>query len=639
MNVEGYVQSHHLSASCLSCVSRCPRRYFYMYGQSLWKQSTVPALEFGQAIHAGLAPCYANDLASAMAKFKAVWGERDELGDDKRSTSRALVMFKAFSSNHRPGVSLYTIVKPLSQLPVDDLVSENELPFALDVGLDIPLVGRIDAIGKHRDDQSVWAVEYKGQPLDAMVVTPFGLMKMGDLVVGDLVVGSDGMPTSIEAIHPLGKKPTYEITFSDGSSTQCTDDHLWTVYYRSSGEKVVSKTMEMKHIRSTYNRSRTYWIPSISPVLFQEQPVPLPPYLLGVGLGDGDFSASIRVSTGDEEIITRIRREWQIGEVGTDKRNGMHMFVALDTAKILRSLGLDGVKSKDKFIPSCYLYNTEDVRLKVLQGLMDTDGSVTNRGTPLFTTTSPALAEGVKFIVESLGGVCRVHAYPAMLRGVCYGAMFHCQMNLPDRERVFLLLRKRDKVTKVEDGVQNKWKRRIVRIEYVGEKECQCIKVGNKDGLYATDSFILTHNTTSELSTRFMVGFSLSPQVLAYTLALKANNPMPELEVKGCIVEAIQSSKYKIDTLALPVYVRDHSLKAFVEWVKWEYAMIRRCEQAGEWPQNFQACTPYSGFGMPGYTCDFQPLCMVEDWAMLRSMFEVRPRKEFVLHATTSQSP
>lgn len=38
--------------------------------------------------------------------------------------------------------------------------------------------------------------------------------------------------------------------------------------------------------------------------------------------------------------------------------------------------------------------------------------------------------------------------------------------------------------------------RRIVSIEYVGKKEMQCIEVSNKDGLFLTNNFVVTHNSS-----------------------------------------------------------------------------------------------------------------------------------------------
>jgi phosphate starvation-inducible PhoH-like protein len=45
-------------------------------------------------------------------------------------------------------------------------------------------------------------------------------------------------------------------------------------------------------------------------------------------------------------------------------------------SEALRALGLWGTRSSERFVPEDYLWNTSEVRLGVLQGLLDSDGSV-----------------------------------------------------------------------------------------------------------------------------------------------------------------------------------------------------------------------------------------------------------------------
>lgn len=69
----------------------------------------------------------------------------------------------------------------------------------------------------------------KAQPLDAYVLTPTGFVKMGDIKVGDFVIGANGKKTQVTGIFPQGEQEILEITMLDGRSTECTKDHLWTV--------------------------------------------------------------------------------------------------------------------------------------------------------------------------------------------------------------------------------------------------------------------------------------------------------------------------------------------------------------------------------------------------------------------------
>lgn len=84
----------------------------------------------------------------------------------------------------------------------------------------------------------------KAQPLDAKVLTPAGWTQMGDLAVGDSVVGSDGAPTAVVGIYPQGDRPIYRLTFDDGAVTECDGEHLWTV----TGPDGTTKTLSLLEI-------------------------------------------------------------------------------------------------------------------------------------------------------------------------------------------------------------------------------------------------------------------------------------------------------------------------------------------------------------------------------------------------------
>src|SRR5687767_12103259 len=59
------------------------------------------------------------------------------------------------------------------------------------------------------------------------LLTPTGWRKMGDVKVGDLVIGSDGKPTKVLGVYPQGKKKVYRVTMTDGASAVACAEHLW----------------------------------------------------------------------------------------------------------------------------------------------------------------------------------------------------------------------------------------------------------------------------------------------------------------------------------------------------------------------------------------------------------------------------
>jgi len=64
---------------------------------------------------------------------------------------------------------------------------------------------------------------------DTLIYTDLGVKKMGEIVVGDKVIGSNGKPCNVVGVFPQGKKETYKITFNDGYSIIAGDEHLWSV--------------------------------------------------------------------------------------------------------------------------------------------------------------------------------------------------------------------------------------------------------------------------------------------------------------------------------------------------------------------------------------------------------------------------
>jgi phosphate starvation-inducible protein PhoH and related proteins len=176
--------------------------------------------------------------------------------------------------------------------------------------------------------------------------------------------------------------------------------------------------------------------------------------------------------------------------------------------RTLRGLGLAGTGSATKFIPGEFLHNSVDVRLAVLQGLLDSDGGpVRQKGRSCrihYTTCSDRLRDDVMFLVRSLGGVACAHTRAAHGRapgGTPERPVFHrsdahvLDIRLPAGIEPFRLARKRDAYAADGGGRPMRF---VDSIEPVGEAECVCIAVAAQDSLYVTNDFVVTHNTLND---------------------------------------------------------------------------------------------------------------------------------------------
>jgi len=189
------------------------------------------------------------------------------------------------------------------------------------------------------------------QPLSAKILTPTGWTTMGEIKVGDFVIGRNGQPTKVLGIFPKGEKEIYKVTTTDGTSTECCEDHLW---------------------HTTTNEERV------------------------------------------KGISGHIRHTWQISETLLDKTGGYNHILPRNKAiqfadkKLTISaynFGKMIAKDMDKSIPNIYKYSSVDQRMSLLRGLMDILGEVKNTtGEVYFTTESEQLSADVIELIRSLGG-------------------------------------------------------------------------------------------------------------------------------------------------------------------------------------------------------------------------------------------
>lgn len=343
----------------------------------------------------------------------------------------------------------------------------------------------------------------KAQPLTALVLTPSGFRKMGDLCVGDLVIGRDGKPCHITGIYPRGMMEVFQCIFSDGAVTHSTDDHLWEVrspLMKSRGESGVVRSLRAVKSRLVDGAgNRQNFIPLVDAIQFDDVgPLPLDPYVLGLLLGNGCLrNDSVRYSTDDRWTIDVLRArlpddcEVVKAQSAYDWSIRGKVYGPNSVLNILRALGLAGRKSPQKFVPQMYKHASAADRLALLQGLCDTDGCTSDNYVE-FASSSEQLANDVAFLVRSLGGTARLRSKRSFIGDCEYLPSYIVTVSLPAPLKPFKLPRKADRY-----NANRKFgpTRAFVSVESVGVQPVQCISVDAPDGLYVTDDFIVTHNT------------------------------------------------------------------------------------------------------------------------------------------------
>ncbi|RLA58348.1 MAG: hypothetical protein DRQ89_15470, partial [Epsilonproteobacteria bacterium] len=377
----------------------------------------------------------------------------------------------------------------------------------------------------------------KAQPLNAKVLTPTGWALMGEIQVGDEVLTPQGDVEKVVAVHPQGVKPIYGITFTDGSYTECCDEHQWKVqstndrmhasrharglgHMSGHGYRIAFwRQKSLKQIRDNplrYGGNSTHkfhnYIPLVQQLNFVESSsMPLDPYVMGALLGDGSFRTAAPGFTSEDAFI--IKKVGQHLPTGCFLRLSNKIGYCIDyriyggrknrVRKELKNLGLWELYSHTKFIPDLYLWGSYEQRLSLLQGLMDTDGTAVTAGSGVYNTSSTQLAHGVQHLVRSLGGRASISERTAPLKKGNRLA-YNVHIGLPIGICPFTLPYK----VKMFEGCKHQHPHRAIKnVEYKGRKEAQCITISGDDGLYLTDDFIVTHNSsTYELRQTIITG-------------------------------------------------------------------------------------------------------------------------------------
>lgn len=341
----------------------------------------------------------------------------------------------------------------------------------------------------------------KEQPVDQPVLTPEGWRAIGDIRPGDFVFGAHGSPVRVWAVHPQGIKPAYRVMFRDGTSTECGLEHLWSVASNGGRSRKRFSVRPLNELMAaglctpkSGNRVGAKWrIPVADPVAFAPANLPIEPYTLGVLIGDGSLvGRGLRFSNPDidrdirELASARLPRDIRLNE----NRSGACPYFDLrgagrrEFARAIRELGLN-VHSGDKFIPSAYFVASVEQRLELLRGLMDTDGGCQGNRTS-FYSTSRRLAGDVATLVRSLGGVAIIRTYERAeadkpTEYVVNVKMAACPFHT------------RRKAAAWRPQAPTRYMRSA---EYSRDVEQVCISVESEDGLYLTNDYVVTHNST-----------------------------------------------------------------------------------------------------------------------------------------------
>ena len=378
--------------------------------------------------------------------------------------------------------------------------------------------------------------------IQALIPTPGGWKENGSIVAGDVIFGADGRPTKVvRAFGPHLPAKCYRLTFDDGSSIDCSAEHLWLTFTNADRKAITRSDPQWKERRRLSRPSRAtgkrgsavtstlaarnsaeaahrrllppreipghvmttqqmvdsfldvkgntnHAIPTCGPLQYPPADLPIDPYVLGVWLGDGSTNSGSIVVT-DQSIEDRIAAHYTPGmrQVKPGKTWWSCTYKGLVTD--LKKLGVSG----NKHIPRQYLQASVDQRMELMRGLMDTDGTTNARsGSVEFNTTNKALADGMRELILSMGWKACIREGRAKLYGVDHGPAYDIQWTPSDY--VFHVERKRCR-QKLTTRSVTKW-RYVKQFKEIEPQPMRCLEVEADDHLFvAGTDMLVTHNS------------------------------------------------------------------------------------------------------------------------------------------------
>lgn len=356
-----------------------------------------------------------------------------------------------------------------------------------------------------------------------LVPTPDGDVPIEKIKVGDYVFDRHGKPTKVIGVFPQGKKNAYKVTFKDNRSLVVNNEHLWSVLTSRNMLKTV-KTQEMidkgitvpSSSKQKFGKTYRYVIPNNDWVMFSQsyEPLSIDPYIIGVLLGDGCLmQKQLTISSDDKFVVDKVAELLPYDCVSHKQSDNNYNWTFIlnnphknehnkDILKVLTrdilSSGLSIEKAHDKFIPDNYFYASKEDRLKLLQGLMDTDGTSNKSNcTASFSTTSEKLAKQIANLARSLGYEAYTSHYDRSKNNKAteYYVGFHSTGE--ELQKLFTLPRKQERIAKDATQRHKHKGTSIVSIENLHKQvEMTCLMVDNPEHLYLVGDYIVTHNTT-----------------------------------------------------------------------------------------------------------------------------------------------
>lgn len=441
----------------------------------------------------------------------------------------------------------------------------------------------------------------KALSLDSKLFTPDGYTTIGECRVGDTIYGADGKPCIILHKSEVFHKPMYQLVLEDGRTLKVSSDHINSVVqkvgYNNTAtyvdknlttSELLEESLFHERLRKRVDKvdytskENLFFIRNCEALEFEPKQFRLDPYTLGVLLGDGSLKQSVRISGTLEDLrVYEQHIPYSFGKYNYDIRTeNIYNVEVLGLQQIVKDLSIN-VHGDDKFIPEEYFFGSIEQRLEVLQGLMDTDGTITPNGRTKFYSNSEKLAEDTLRLVRSLGGTGTITRNRKAFS-------VEILLNSP----LFKLKRKKERQVFTKQEMVG-----IKAILPIAAEPSQCIAVDNEEHQFIAEDYFRTHNT----NIRGVRYNGKRPEIIILD-DVTTNEALTSETIRKtisdnfykAIIPALHPSHYRLFVIGTPISENDilSKLRTNKKWVVHRFPIADEfpCEKSkfkGNWPDRF----------------------------------------------------
>ena len=416
------------------------------------------------------------------------------------------------------------------------------------------------------------------------------IKKVEDIKVGDQLMGPDSTPRNVLSLA-RGKEEMFKISGTDGTSYTVNRSHILSLRYSANEKRFgcekgdivnisvhdyLEKSDKFKHLFKGYRTG----------VEFDYKETNFDPYLMGLFLGDGT-KADGGISTIDNEIITYLK-EYMGDKLGYKVSNankniegkcptfrmttekGQPNYYRQETRKFVN-------ENNERIIDKNYLINSREVRLGLLAGIIDSDGSLSNNCYDI-TMKDETFAKNFEYLCRSLGFKVNRSVKTIEYKGE-ERSYFRFTISGDIVEVPVKLPRKMGAERKqIKDPLNYG-----ITVESVGEGDYYGFTLDG-DHLFLLGDFVVTHNTTFVLKVLKeilqnnpdgVVAF-VSLELVAAEIAekwFKATEDCPELADRLYIVENFDDEGNCLDLTLSDIHIELKKIKDVLGTTLHAYAL------------------------------------------------------------------